>query len=104
MSVTNEEQSIEWKEHGLIVDVPKDSLPTGCDHTHVTIFIAKPDTSNPAQDSEHSRNMYTWIGVIGLKCIDGEEPKGLTLRTCRSTVDTPQSQGEWLWPYAMYSI
>ena len=44
VSVTNEEQTIEWKEQGLILHVPKDSLPPGCKDpsTQVTMFIAEP--------------------------------------------------------------
>lgn len=86
VSVTNEEQTIEWKEQGLILHVPKDSLPPGCS-TQVTMFIAEPN-SNQAQD------MYSQYIFFGLKCINGEKPKGLTLKTCCGA-DTPQSQGEW---------
>lgn len=85
VSVTNEERTIELKEHGLILHlhVPKDSLPSGCNQTCLTIFFAQPDTGNQAQNSRQSRYILYRVNV-------GEEPEGLTLKTCRD----PQSQGE----------
>ena len=85
VSVTNEERTTELKEQGLILHlhVPKDSLPEGCNQTCLTIFFAQPDTSNQAQNSRQSRYILYRVN-------DGEEPEGLTLKTCRD----PQSQGE----------
>lgn len=90
VSVTNEEQTTEWQEHGLTLHIPKNSLPAGCSHTNVTIVIAQSDCYNQTKESQHSRHI-----LYGLKCIEREQPKQLILKTSHCAVDSPPSQGEW---------
>lgn len=93
VSVTNREETIEWKECGLKqcrlkLHVPKNSLPADLDQTNVTMIISQSDSCNQAEGTQPK-------GYISyeLQFIKGKQPKGLTLEICRDTVDTPQSQG-----------
>lgn len=71
VSVTNGQKIVEWKEQGLMLPVPKDSVPAGCNYIHVTMFIGQSDSYNQAQDGQHSQ--YIIHGVMW------KRPKPLTL-------------------------